>query len=180
MLAILAAEGAEAAEHGNGYWLPHTNELIWASLAFVLVMGLLVWKAGPAIKKAMVGRTERIQGEMDASAKLRTDAEAERDRIRDALANSDQEAERILSEARATAESMRSTIIGRIDGEIAALRERHEAELGAARRQAQADLTGEVSRIAATAAERIVEVSLDDATQQSLIESYIAQVASTN
>ena len=169
-----------AAEGENGYWLPHTNELIWASIAFFIVMGLLVWKAGPAIRTAMVGRTERIQGELDAATALRTEAEANRDQIRDALADSDSEAARLVAEARVTADALRADILGRIDGELAALRERHENELATAGRQAQADLSGEVSRIAAVAAERIVESNLDDATHQSLIESYITRVGSAN
>jgi F-type H+-transporting ATPase subunit b len=174
-LFIIASE-----EAGNGPWLPHTTELIWGSIAFLLVVALLWWKVGPLAKKAMVGRTERIQSEMDAATKLRTDAEAERDAIREALADSDTEAARIVSEAQETADKLRADILGRIDSDIVALRDRHETELAAARRQAQADLAGEVQRIAATAAERIVETSLDDATHQSLIESYIAQVGSTN
>src|ERR1700710_1124715 len=65
MLALLAITD-EATP--NGAWFPHdVNEVIWGTIAFVLVMALLVWKAGPAIKKAMNGRTERIQSELDVA-----------------------------------------------------------------------------------------------------------------
>lgn len=174
MLLILGSE------EGNGYWLPHTNELIWGSIAFFLVMFLLVWKAGPAIKKAMVGRTERIQAEMDASEALRTTAEAERDRIRAALADSDSEAARIVEDARQTADALRLELAERTDAAIATLRERGAADLEAARRQALSDLREEVALLALGAAEQVVHKNLDDATQQNLIEGYIAHVGTAN
>ena len=64
MYALILAEESG----GNGYWFAHdTNEIILGTIAFLLVMSVLTWKAGPAIKKAMVGRTERIQAELDAA-----------------------------------------------------------------------------------------------------------------
>jgi ATP synthase F0 subunit b len=178
MLALLAVVD-EATP--NGAWFPHDiNEVIWGTIAFVLVMGLLVWKAGPALKKAMNGRTERIQSELDVAAGHRTDAERERDRIRAALADSDTEAARIVEEARVTAERLATQIAARTESDIAALRERSIVDLDATRRQAIADLTAEVSRLSLGAAERVVSHHLDDTSQQELIEQYIARVGTNN
>ena len=60
---ILAAE-----TEGNGFWLPHDfNEVIWGTIAFVIVIGVIIWKGGPAIKAAMAARPERISGELSAA-----------------------------------------------------------------------------------------------------------------
>ncbi|CAB4812969.1 unannotated protein [freshwater metagenome] len=48
------------------------------------------------------------------------------------------------------------------------------------RQQTESDLAGELSRLSLGAAERVVESSLDEATQQRLIQSYIDQVGSQN
>jgi F0F1-type ATP synthase membrane subunit b/b' len=61
-----------------------------------------------------------------------------------------------------------------------ALRERAAGELVAARRQAESDLAGELSRLALGAAEQVVHSNLDDATHQDLIEAYIRQVGRTD
>lgn len=173
---VIASESA-----GNGKWLAHDiNEVYWGSLAFVCVVGLLWWKAGPAITKAMKGRTARIQEELDGSALLRADAEAERDRIKAALADSDAEASRIVAEAQETAAKVKESIAERTEAEIVSLRERHAADMATTGRQAMADLTGEVSRLSLGAAERVIEANLDPDTQQSLIEGYIARVGATN
>lgn len=178
MIAFLAAEGADV---GNGYWLPHDlNEVIWGTIAFVLVFGLIVWKAGPAIKKALNARPERISGELAAAESVKAEAEAERDRIKEALADSDAEAARIVEAARQSADRLR------VDGETRALadaqilRDRAAHDIVSARRQAESDLVGEVSRLALGAAEKVVHNNLDDATQQALIESFISQVGANN
>ena len=175
-MVIFASEGA-----GNGLWLVHdTNEIIWGSIAFCVVAFALYRKAWPAIRKSMVGRTQRIQDEMDAATKLRTDAEAERDSIREALADSESEASRILAEAHETATKLRADLSARADLSIASLRERGANDLEAARRQAESDLRVEISKLALGAAEQVVHHNLDSTTQQSLIESYIAQAGASN
>ena len=40
-----------ASEKPNGFLLSgDLNEVIWGSIAFFLILGLLIWKAGPARK----------------------------------------------------------------------------------------------------------------------------------
>ena len=46
--------------------------------------------------------------------------------------------------------------------------------------QAEADLSGELSRLALGATEKVVEGSLDPAAQQRLIDDYINQVGTQN
>ena len=174
MSVLLAAEG-------NGFWLPHDPyEILWGSLAFFIIAYLLVSKGGPAVKKGFTGRSERIEATLNEASSERTAAEAERDGIKADLADSDAEATRIVAEARETATRVKADLIARAEADAATARERAAAEIAAARRAAQADLTAEVSRLASGAAERVVHANLDESTQQSLIESYIAQVGANN
>jgi F-type H+-transporting ATPase subunit b len=175
MLALLAAE------EGNGYWLPHDiNEVIWGTLAFVIVFGLLIWKAGPAIKTAVAARPARIKDELDSAATARSTAEQGFADVKAALADADKERDRIIAEARETATKVGADIVARAHTEAATIKERGEIEIASARRQAQADLTAEVSRLALGAAEKVVESNLSDSTQQALVESYISQVGAAN
>ncbi len=166
---------------GNGFWLPHDiNEVIWGSISF-LIVAFLLWKFGrKPVAQMLSGRIENIENELDTAAKSREAAEAERDRIKAALADSDSEAARIIAEARTSADQLSTDIEARTGTDIAAVRERAAADLVSARSQAESDLSGELSRLSLGAAERVVENSLDPAAQQRLIDSYISQVGSQN
>ena len=177
MLSTISVFAAET----NGKWLPaDLKEVLWGTIAFLIIFGLLWWKAGPPIMKAMRGRTERISDDLDAAVDDKTSAEEERDRIKAALADSDTEAARIVEEARQTADKLRQDLEANAEADAVAIRERAQVDLETTRRQAVADLTAEVSRLALGAAERVVSHNLDDAAQQQLIEKYISQVGSSN
>jgi F-type H+-transporting ATPase subunit b len=178
---LLAAEGATPGETVNYFWLPHDiNEVIWSSLAFFVVMGLL-WKfAGKTVVEAFARRSANVSDELDAAASARLAAEAERDRIKVALADSESESARIIEEARATADQIAIDTAARAEADAVRVRERAAAELVALRAQAELDLSGELSRLSLGAAERVVASSLDDAAQQRLIDSYINQIGSQN
>ena len=170
-----------ASESPNGPWLPgDLNEVIWGTIAFLIVFALL-WKFAKApIAKALAGRTQRIADELGEAEQARVAAEEERDRIKAALADSDAEAARIIEDARQSADSLRTDLAARAEAEIASLRERAESDLATTRAQAEADLSGEVSRLALGATEQVVQSTLDDPAQQRLIDDYIRQVGNQN
>lgn len=170
---LLAAEGP------NGLWLPaDINEVIWSSLAFLIVAVLLYKFGADVVRRYYANRTAAVEERLDAAASARTEAEAERDRIKAALADSDDEAARIIEEARQTADRLRVDIAARTETEIAQIRDRAAADLVVTQGQANADLAGEVSRLALGATEQYVGSTLDGAAQQRLIDDYIRQVGS--
>ena len=178
MNALITVIGSEGS---NGKWLPaDINEVIWGTLAFLIVAFLLVKFARKPVVEGLAKRSQNIATTLGEAASAREDAEAERDRIKAALADSDAEAARIIEEARQASDQLGIDIVARTEDEIAQLRERAQTDLAATRFQAQADLSGELSRLALGAAEEVVEGSLDDETQQRLIDSYISQVGSQN
>ncbi len=173
---LLAAENAT-----NGFWLPHDLwEVFWGSLSFLIVIGLL-WKFGsePA-RKYFSERTSGIQSSLDGASTARTSAEADRDGIKAALADSDAEAARILEDARQSADALTTDIAARTERDVAAVYERAAIDLAATRSQTEAELSGELSRLAYGAAERVVTEELGDDSQQHLIDAYINNIGSQN
>ncbi len=64
----------------------------------------------------------------------------------------------------------------RIADEIADLQARAEADIESAKGRAIDELRVEIARLSSTAADRAVAESIDSATQQELIEAFIADV----
>lgn len=176
LVTILAAEDPAKTHH---WLLPEAAELIYGTIASVIIIGALVKFAGPAVKKAMAGRTERIQEELDASAAARADADSEAERIRQAKGDIEAERARILAEADEQAEALLTDGRARLADEIRELEARGEADIAAAASRSGDELRGEIARHASAAAELALADTLDEATQQELIEQFIARVGAS-
>jgi len=159
-------------------FLPPNGELIIGSLASIIVFAL-IWKyAGPTMKKAMTDRTARIQGDIDSSTAARAQAEKDAAQIRTSLGDVDGERTRLFAEADAQAEALLEDGRQRLVEEIAELEAKADADIAAAAGRGADDLRADISRYASHAIEASVNASLDDATQQELIEDFIARVGS--
>lgn len=166
-----------AAEGPNGmHWPADMKEVYWGTLAFLIIAGAIVWKAGPLISQAMRDRTAGIEAQLAEAKKARADAEAALQESSADLPDVSAEEARIRAEAEATAEKLKADLIAKAEAEAEAIRERGRADVENRKRQARADLTAEVSRLTRSSAEAVVRQRLDGGSQSELIESYINQV----
>ena len=180
---VAAADEGEAEEHidRTHHWLwPEGYEIWFGGAAWLIIFGLLAWKAGPMLMKALAARTARIQSELDAAAEDETSAEAEAARIRQAKGDIEAERARIHAEADTRAEAVIAEGRARLDREIAELEAKADADIAAAASRSGDELRGEIAKLAWAAADRIVSDGIDDATQQRLVEDYIASVGATS
>jgi F-type H+-transporting ATPase subunit b len=166
------------AAEGNGYQLAHDiREVIWGSIAFFIVAGLIIWKGGPAIKKAMADRTARIETELAEAKSRREAAEAALNASTSDLPDVSEEEDRIRAEAHETAARLKTDLIAKAEAEAEGVRERGKTDVANRKRQARADLQEEIAEATRRAAEDMVKADLDTSAQSDLIESYINQVS---
>ena len=178
-IAIIADGGSpEDCNEAPSPILPATEELVWGSISFVLLVILMRKFAYPAIKKGMEGRTERIRADLDAAENAKAEAVSVLEGYRSELAGAKAEAGRIIEEARQAADALKRDQAAQLQTELAEIRARASADIESAKAQAIADLRGEVAELAVGAASVVVHKNLDQATQTQLIEDYINQVSS--
>ena len=162
------------------HWLlPEQSEIIYGTIASLIIFALLYKFAGPPVRKGLIARTERIQAELDASATALAEAEAEAAEIRQALGNIEEERERLLAVADTEAEALLTDGRARLELEIAELESRAAADLEAAASRSGDELRGEIIRVASAVVDDVVVEALDDATQQELVESFIQRVGAS-
>ena len=158
--------------------VPAAPELLWGSIAFLIVLGVLVKFAFPTLKKTMQDRQDKIREDLEGAETARVEAERERDDYRSRIQASRQEAVDILEAARGDAERVRADIIARAETEANEIKARATDDIRLATERAQADLQSSVKDLSIELAEKVVERNLDPETQRALIDSYIAQVGS--
>ena len=172
MYALFAAEGVP-----NGRFLPaDIKEFYWSAAAFMIVLGLMIWKLLPVIKDGMAARSDRIREEIVEAERAKVEAESELSSLRSKLGDADAEAARIREEATSTAATVKADLIARADADAAEAKSKANVEVSASTGQATADIQAAVASQAAAAAESVVTANLDEATHASLIDSYIEQV----
>jgi F-type H+-transporting ATPase subunit b len=121
-------------------------------------------------------RTDRLSTELAPAEAARLAAESQLAAVEADIANADSERERILVEARETADTVKAQIIERAGTDATDLRARGLADVDSARAQATGDLQAELGVLALGAAEAVVANNLDAGTQNDLIENYINRV----
>ena len=173
LIAFLAAE--DVTQTPSKFW-PEGYEMLFGIPASVIVFFLL-WKfAGPAVKKGMTARTAKIQAELDAGEADRVAAEAEAAKIRQAKGDIGAERTRLLAEADTQAAALLEDGRARLAQEVTELEARAEADLAAAAARSGDELRAEIAKLSSAAVDHVVTGSLDEATQQALVESFIATV----
>lgn len=155
---------------------PAVSELIWGTLAFVIVLAILMKFAFPALKKTVKAREEKIRDDLEGAERARQEAETEKAQYQAQLGDARGEANRIVEEARQAAEQVRVDLIARAEADAAEIRTRANDDIRLARERAMSDLQHQVTDLSIELAEKIVERNLDPDTQRALVESYISSV----
>ena len=153
--------------------LPETNEIVWGGGAFLIVLGGLSYIAFPALKKAMNARTERIRDSIDEADKLKAEAATTLSQYQASVADAKAEAARIVDEARTAAEAVRADLIARAEAEANEIKAKGREDVDAGKARAITELQAQVGDLTIALAEKVVERSLDDATNRALIDNHI-------
>ncbi len=158
---------------------PAGSELIWGTIAFIIVALALMKYAFPILRKTMQERTEKIRGELEGAERAREQAEEQRRQYEAKLAEARSEATQIIEAAHQDAERLRQELMARADAEAEEARGRAQEDIRLDAERALTDLRTRVAGLSIDLAERIVERSLDRETQLALVESYIDSVGAS-
>jgi F-type H+-transporting ATPase subunit b len=169
---------AETTVQSKNPILPAVNEIVWGTVSFAVLFVLMRRFAFPAVRKSMEARTERIRSDLAAAEGAKTDAATILAQYQAQLADAKNESNRIIEEARQTADQLRQDLMAKAEADAAELRQRATADIQAAKDRALQELQAQLSSLAIDLAEKIVEHNLDRPTNTALVESYIAKVGS--
>lgn len=175
LAAILAAAEEEPRIH-----IPHTDELIWGSIAFLIVFGALAVFAFPKIRQTLEQRTQKIKGELESAERTRGEADQILERYRQQLADARNEAQRIIEEAKRMAESLRRDIEARAQQEGQEIVARARADVGRERDRALQELRAAVGELSIQLATKVVERELSNPdAHRAMVQRVIDELSAT-
>ena len=177
---LLAAEEGAAEGGGIGLLLPETSELIAGVIAFAIIF-FFIWRwVGPTLSATLARRQETERSRLEAAEQTRQEAEELASRYREQLAGAKNEAARIVDEARQAADAVRAETVARAQQEADDIVSRAREEATAEAQRALEAARSQVANLSVDLAEKVVEGSLDRQTQLSLVDSYLAELESSN
>jgi F-type H+-transporting ATPase subunit b len=156
--------------------LPPLNELIGGVIAFAIVF-FFIWRyATPAINRMLEQRQAAISGQIQEAEKAKAEAETLLADYRGQLAEARADANKIIDEARQSAEQMKADIIAKAEADAEQIRARAREEAAGEKARALADARSQVGDISVDLASKIVGESLDQQAHQALIDRYLADL----
>ncbi len=169
-----------AAQETKNPIVPEANEIIWGSIAFVVLFIALKKKAYPEVKKGMEARTERIRNTLAEADEAKEEAQSVLDDYRRQLNDAKNESARIIEEARQAADKIRQDLRKQAEDEVAEIKQRAQDDITAQANRAMADLQARVSLMVIELAEKVVEKNLDRDANKALIERFIREMETTS
>ncbi|MEC8911897.1 MAG: F0F1 ATP synthase subunit B [Chloroflexota bacterium] len=150
----------------------------------IISFGILFFILSKLLYKPLVSlmdqRAEKIREGLEASNIAREEAARSEEAIQEQLSEARVEGQKLVAEARETADRFREEEMARVRDDIELERVRAEANIQRERDAAIEDLRKEFAGLAISAAEKVVRTSLDEDGHKELIESVLEESTSGN
>ena len=174
--AVLAADPEHAEETQHSLLIPALPDLLWGTIAFIIILVVMIWKGVPRINAALDARTDAIEGGIKRAEEAQAEANAARDKYAAQLAEARGEAGRIRDEAREDAKRIRAELVEQAQAEAARIVSNAQAQIEA-ERAALVSLRSEVGSLAIDLASGVVGESLsDDKKASALVDRFLADL----
>ena len=155
---------------------PKLQELIVGAIAFGVIFVFMSKWVLPRVNKLLEERRQKIQGNLEEAERTKTAADQLLADYRQQLAGAREDANRIIEEARRTAEAMRKDLVTKAEQEYQGIVGRAQEEIRAERDRVFQELKTQVGELSLALAGRVVGETLDKTKQLRLVDDYIKEL----
>ena len=152
------------------------TQLVSFIILFVVLHALLY----KPVLRVLDQRSSRIRESLEAAERARDEAASSREETEKQIEAARAEGQELVAQARQVAERFREEETAKVTEEIEASRARAEANIQRERDAAIEELRREFAGLAITAAERVIERSLDESAHRELIDNVLEESSRIN
>ncbi len=166
-----------AADETQSPIIPGIPDLIWGTLAFLIVLVFFIWKVIPSLNKLLDERRDAIDGGIARAERAQAEANEALERYTAQLAEARAEAGRIREQARAEGAAILAELKEKATAEAARITANAQVQIESERAAALASLRAEVGSLAVDLASSIVgEVLSDDERSAAIVDRFLAEL----
>lgn len=173
---MLNAFVAQAAKETPSLLIPQLPDLIWGSLAFVIVLVFFIWKVVPRLNAALDARSDAIEGGIKRAEEAQAGAQEALEQYNSQLAEARTAAAGIRDQAREDAKRIRAELVEQAQAEAARVLTSAQAQIEAERQSAFVSLRAEVGAIAIDLASGVIGESLNDKRSNDIVDRFLADL----
>src|SRR5439155_7974045 len=134
-------------ESGKDLLYPKLSELIMGAVAFFILFAFMYKWVIPRLNQLLEERRQKIQGNLEEAERTKTAADQLLADYRQQLAGAREDANRIIEEARRTAEAMRKDLVTKAEQEYQGIVGRAQEEIRAERDRVFQELKTQVGEL---------------------------------
>ncbi len=149
--------------------------LVTHIVSFLILFTLLKMFLYKPIVNMLDQRSQRIRESLESAERARQESAQSQEEVQAQLEAARAEGQQLIASAREVADRFREEETAKVRQEIEAERARAEANIQRERDAAIEQLRSEFAGLAITAAERVVERSLDEQAHQDIIDSVLEE-----
>jgi F-type H+-transporting ATPase subunit b len=177
MLNAFAAVAAAKEEAADSVLIPHLPDLIWGSLAFIVVLVFFIWKFLPSINASLDARADAIEGGIKRAEEAQAGAQEALEKYNAQLTEARVEAGRIREQAREDAKVIRAELIEQAQADATRVVATAKAQIEVERASALASLRSEVGLLALGLASTVIGESLSsDKRSNDIVDRFLADL----
>jgi F-type H+-transporting ATPase subunit b len=165
-------------QSGKDLLYPGAQELIIGAIAFFALFAFMAKWVLPKANSVLTERQAKIQGELEKAEEAKKSADALLAQYRESLTGAKEESNRIIEDARKTAESLRLDLQRKAEEESKQIVARAQEEIRSERDRVFQELKAQVGELSLQLAGRVIGESLDRDRHMKLIDAYITDVGS--
>lgn len=166
-----------AAEEAVNPLIPTVPDLVWGTLAFIIVLAFFWWKVLPSMNKALDARRDAIEGRIEAAEAAQAEAQAALEKYTAQLADARSEAGRIREQARTDGTAIVAELREQASAEAARITSNAQAQIEMERVAALTSLRSDVGSLALDLAGGVIGETLsEDAKAQAVVDRFLAEL----
>ena len=148
----------------------------WVAVAFVIFVGLVVWKGLKPILATLDARSARIRQQIEEARSLRAEAERALGEANRKVRDATRETEGILAQARSEAERMRKQSAENLEATLKRREQNAWDKIAQAETRAVDEVRARAVEVAVAATARLLSEQMEGARGDRLVEDAIAEV----
>ena len=149
--------------------------LLTQIISFLILFGLLYALLYKPLLRVLDQRSTRIRESLETAEKAREEAARSQEEMRGEIESARAEGQAMIAQAREVADRFRDEELAKARQEIEGERARAQANIHRERDAAIEELRSEFAGLAISAAERVVERSLDESAHRDIIEKVLEE-----